>query len=133
MVYAPDATGKITIWGTYLEDHQKFADWPNSIDYAVSKLPCLDFVQSNDYNSGRWFYALYLITKTGQRHRIQSFNPGCPDTSFKSWQQVPYLSEELLLNEDLVFEVHVELDDNWDTPDFYFPWTVVLRGQDIID
>ena len=62
MVNAPDASGKITIAGTYPEGSVS-SDFPQSINYATTKLPCQDFVHYNDYNSGRCFYALYLRRK----------------------------------------------------------------------
>jgi hypothetical protein len=132
MVNAPDASGEITISGKYPDDHPKWADFPQSIDYAVSKLPCQDFVNDNIPGySGRYSYALYLITETGERYRLQSFNPGCPNTSYKSWVLLPYIPEEILLSEDVVFEVHVERDDGWDSPDYYYGPSLVLRGEDI--
>ena len=38
-----------------------------------------------------------------------------------------------LLYEDLVLEVHVEIDGSWDSPEYFTPYTVVLRGEDIIE
>jgi hypothetical protein len=132
MISAPDASGKVTIYGTYSENNINQIDWPPSIDYAVTKLPCLDF-EHNWGNSGRYFYALYLVTESGVRYRIQNFNPGCPDTHYKSWVIVRDIPEEVLLSQDIVFEVHVEIDEGWDTPDYGYDFTLVLRGEDLVE
>jgi hypothetical protein len=128
-VQAPDASGKIKIWEPYREDHPKYTGWPPAIDYTVWKLPCQDFGfnRINWREDGRWFYVLYLRTETSGMKRLQSFNPGCPDKTFVSWLVVPDIDEEVLANEDLLFEVYLHKDS------YYGPYGPILRGELIRD
>lgn len=120
----------------FRDDHPTYPGFPPSVQYQVDHLQCQDFsfgYHDGGYYHGRTFYTLYMTVGTGERERLQSFNPGCPQSTYNSWVVLPYMPDELLINENLLFEVYFEVDDYYDTPSVSSGAGLILRGEDIVN
>jgi hypothetical protein len=119
----PDASGRVTIWWEYGEDHPVWYDFGFGFDYSIKNLGCQD---AGGINDGRRFYAIYATLSTGETYRIQSFNTNCSTNHVSSFRTMDSsYGAARFRNDPICIDVVIETDNNFDDNTF-----VVLRGTD---
>jgi hypothetical protein len=117
------ATGRVTIWWEYGEDHPVWYDFGFGFDYNVKNLECQDLGGIND---GRHFYAIYATLSPGETYRIQSFNTRCQTHQLSNFRVMDSSYDATRFrNDPICIEVVIENDNGVDDDSL-----VVLRGTD---
>lgn len=114
--WMPDATGRVSIYKEFQEDHPNWDEWPVGITWYVKDVFChtRGFDRQKYEDGGDQFYSLYMaIEEEGELRiiRLASFNTKCQDGSFESGMLLPGFTEEELRSGNVGFGVTLESDD----------------------